>query len=147
MTRRIIICALAAALLFSATAVHADPVPLGLSPITSFGDTPIGVPATQASPQQSTYWCGGEIGYLRRVLPAEIRGLEEEGRVSVMPVCEGSDYALRNAGNAGALRGLIARNPALVAALAAAAYGPTDVVGVRMTGESSAILYVQSRRY
>ena len=49
---------------------------------------------------------------------------------------------MRNDGNAGALRGAIAHNDALMAALDLRAYEPEDVVGVRMTGDESVILYV-----
>lgn len=97
--------------------------------------------------EASTYSCGSELGYLRRVYPEQIDSVLDEDQVSVVPVCEDEDGSLRNAGNAGALRMHIADNEAMVVALGDATYSPEDVVGVRMTGDESIILYVQSSNY
>lgn len=92
---------------------------------------------------ESTYQCSSELGYLRRVHEDELDMVEDAARVSIVPICEGESYGvMRNDGNAGVLRGVIAGNEALMAALDLRAYEPEDVVGVRMTGDESVILYV-----
>lgn len=95
----------------------------------------------------STYGCGNDLGYLRRVYPEQIGALDFGARVSIAPVCEDGDRSLRNAGNAGALRKQIAETPVLVAALADKAFHAEDVVGVRMIGDNTVILYVQASTY
>lgn len=95
----------------------------------------------------TTYECKNDMGYLRRVYEEQILGVEDEQRVSIVPICE-FDYGLmRNDGNAGALRQHIADNTAMVGALDQANFLPDDVVGVRMTGDDSAILYVHTFLY
>jgi hypothetical protein len=98
-------------------------------------------------PDASTYTCGGEVGYLRRVFPEQLEAVIDEREVTITPVCEGVDNAMRNDGNASALRPQIAQNEAMVIALGDAAYEPEDVVGVRMIGEGKVILYVITSRY
>lgn len=93
---------------------------------------------TPSSP--STYKCSGDLGYLRRVYEEEVDFVV---RVSIMPICDTEDYGLmRSEGNAGALRQHIGENEYMLEALFRANYGVDDVVGVRMTGEDKAILYV-----
>jgi hypothetical protein len=99
------------------------------------------------NPEVSTYTCGGEVGYLRRVYAEQLEAVIDEREVTITPVCEGVDNAMRNDGNASALRPQIAQNDAMVIALGDAAYEPEDVIGVRMIGEGKVILYVQTSRY
>lgn len=91
----------------------------------------------------STYECSNELGFLRRVYEEELDGIENPDLVSVIPVCLGEDYGLmRSDGNAGALRRTVAENDAMAWALHLQNFGPDDVVGIRMTGDDSVILYV-----
>jgi hypothetical protein len=95
----------------------------------------------------STYSCGNDLGYLRRVHAEEISALQFGARVSISPVCEDGERSLRNEGNAGALRRQIAETPVLATALADKAYRAEDVVGVRVVGDNVVILYVQHSTY
>lgn len=96
----------------------------------------------------STYHCGGELGYLKRVHADQLEGIFDPQDVSIVTVCENDDYGLmRSEGNAGALRTQIAQNSAMADALQAANFGADDVVGIRMTGEDKVILYVHTFLY
>jgi hypothetical protein len=98
--------------------------------------------------QPTTYKCTGELGHLRRVFTEQLDGVEYEQDVSIVPICEGEDYGvMRNDGNAGTLRQHIADNDAMVAALDTANFRADDVVGVRMTGDETVILYVHTFFY
>jgi hypothetical protein len=98
--------------------------------------------------QPTTYKCTGELGHLRRVYEEQLDGVEYQEDVSIVPICEGEDYGvMRNDGNAGALRQHIADNDAMVAALDTANFRADDVVGVRMTGDETVILYVHTFFY
>jgi hypothetical protein len=89
--------------------------------------------------------CGGELGYLRRVYEEEIDLVE---RASIVPICEQDGFGLmRSDGNAGAIRQHIADNDDIMAALVAANFRVEDVVGVRMTGDESAVIYVHTFHY
>lgn len=91
----------------------------------------------------STYQCGQEIGYLKRVYEDELAAIDLAGRVAVVPVCENEQFGmLRADGNAGALRTVIAQNDAMMEALNFKAFGADDVIGIRMTGDDSVTLYV-----
>lgn len=94
-------------------------------------------------PQVSTtYKCGQELGYLKRVYEGDVAELE---RVSIVPMCDGEDYGLmRSEGNAGALRLAMADNSAVMEALDAANFRVDDVIGIRITGDEKAILYVHT---
>ena len=94
-------------------------------------------------PSSSTYSCTTELGYLRRVYEEDLDAIEDPNRVWVTPVCSGEDVGImRNDGNAGALRGVIADNDALLTALLAKQFRPEDVVGIRMIGDDAVTLYV-----
>jgi hypothetical protein len=93
-------------------------------------------------PAPSTYSCTDELGYLRRVHASELAPVKDPTQVWVTPICENEDSAFRTVGNAGKLRTAIAANQAMEAALEDKAFGPDDVVGVRMTGPDTVILYV-----
>jgi hypothetical protein len=96
----------------------------------------------------STYSCANELGHLRRVYEDQLDFVTDSQDVSIVPVCLGEDYGvMRNDGNAGALRQHIAYNDAMLEALAAANFLSDDVVGVRMTGDDSVILYVHTFFY
>jgi hypothetical protein len=93
----------------------------------------------------STYHCGNELGYLKRVYEEELDEVTDVEDVSIVPVCENEDYGLmRSDGNAGAIRTHIADNDAMTEALDFANYRADDVVGVRMTGDDTVILYVHN---
>jgi hypothetical protein len=93
----------------------------------------------------STYHCGNDLGYLKRVYEEELDAVLFQEDVSVVPVCENDDYGLmRSDGNAGAIRQHIAANDAMTEALDAANFRVEDIVGVRMTGDESVILYVHT---
>jgi len=98
---------------------------------------------TYPKPKRSTYKCSDDLGYLRRVYNDEIDQVQDEQRVWVRPLCLGEEVGpIRNAGNAGTLRIHIAQNEAMRAALFASNYTADEVVGVRMTGYDSVILFV-----
>lgn len=91
----------------------------------------------------TTYNCSGQLGFLRRVYEEELDGIDNPNLVSVVPVCMGESYGLmRSDGNAGALRQSIASNGAMEEALFRSNFASDDVVGIRMTGDQSVILYV-----
>ena len=97
---------------------------------------------TKPVPSVSTYNCSNDLGYLRRVYEEQIDDILE---VSIVPICEDDDYGLmRSDGNAGAIRNRIAENDDIMYALDGADYGIDDVVGVRMTGDYKAIIYVHT---
>ncbi len=96
----------------------------------------------------STYSCANELGHLRRVYEDQLDFITDSEDVSIVPVCVGEDYGvMRNDGNAGALRQHIADNDAMIEALDRANFLSNDVVGVRMTGDDSVILYVHTFFY
>lgn len=86
--------------------------------------------------------CTDELGYLRRVYAKELAPVKDWTQVWVTPICENEDSVFRTAGNAGKLRSAIAANSAMQKALKAKTFGPDDVVGIRMTGPDTTILYV-----
>lgn len=92
--------------------------------------------------QSSTYSCTDELGYLRRVHAGELAPVKDWTKVWVNPICVTEDSMFRTAGNAGKLRAAIAANAAMQKALKEKAFGPDDVVGIRMTGVDKLILYV-----
>ena len=90
-----------------------------------------------------TYRCSDELGYLRRVYEEELEAIEDPLLVSIVPICMGESYGVMRAdGNAGALRQTIADNDAMMEALFDKNFRYDDVVGIRMTGEESLILFV-----
>lgn len=100
-------------------------------------------PQCPTSGSSETYECSDEMGYLRRVYEDDLEEIENPLRVAVVPVCEGQPYGVMRAdGNAGTLRQVIADNDAMVEALFRKKFESDDVVGIRMTGDESVILYV-----
>lgn len=101
------------------------------------------IPDGQPEPQPtSTYSCSEKLGYLRRVHASELAQVTDWTKVWVNPICVDQDQMFRNAGNAGKLRAAIAANAAMQKALDAKAFGPDDVVGIRMTDVDKLILFV-----
>jgi hypothetical protein len=101
------------------------------------------IPGNDPDPRRSsTYSCADELGYLRRVHASELAPVADWTQVWVTPICENGDSMFRTAGNAGKLRMAIAANSAMQKALKDKAFGPEDVVGIRMTGIDTLILYV-----
>jgi hypothetical protein len=91
---------------------------------------------------ESTYVCGNELGYLRRVYSDEVEAIEN---ASVVPVCENEEFGMmRNDSNAGALRQDLAANDDVMDALDAANFTVDEVVAVRITGDETAIIYVHT---
>lgn len=100
-------------------------------------------PPREGGGESTTYKCSDQLGYLRRVYEEELEEIEDSQLVAVVPVCLGEDYGIMRAdGNAGALRQTIADNEAMMEALFRKNFGYDDVVGIRMTGDESVILYV-----
>jgi hypothetical protein len=96
----------------------------------------------------TTESCKSELGHLRRVYEEQLEQIEDPLRVSVVPVCLTEDYGImRSDGNAGALRQTIADNDAMLEALFDKNFRYDDVVGIRMTGDDSVILYVHPFHY
>ena len=117
--------------------------------LSALAITPVTAPMAQSTKPPSTYEptpetsCADPLGYLRRVYERELDGVSDPGRVWVRPICDGEEVgSLRHAGNAGALRARIADNDAMMQALDRTNFLPEDVVGVKMTGEDSLILFV-----
>jgi hypothetical protein len=87
--------------------------------------------------------CKNELGHLRRVYEEQLEAIEDPRRVSIVPICIGESYGvMRSDGNAGALRQTIADNDAMMEALFDKNFRYDDVIGIRMTGEESVVLYV-----
>jgi len=89
----------------------------------------------------STYSCGSDLGYLKRVFPADVAGIDKQTRVWVTEVCLG-DSMVRSEGNAEYVRRFIAKNRVLVDALRGKSYSADDVYAVRMMGDDTVNLYV-----
>lgn len=119
------------------------PLPVVTGPALAAPNCPPG--ATYCTPQSSgsTYDCTTDLGHLRRVYEEQLDEVENPNRVAVVPVCMGESYGvMRSAGNAGALRQAVANNDAMTEALFRKNFVADDVVGIRMTGIDSLILYV-----
>ena len=85
--------------------------------------------------------CGDQLGHLKRVFPAEVRGIDNHYRVWVTEFCPTADL-MRSDGNAAYLRTTIAQNDVLVDVLSDKGYFASDVFAVRMMGEDTISLYV-----
>lgn len=123
-------------------AISMAPIPVVTGPAVA---QPLGFasPNNPKLPNGSTYTCHNELGYLRRVYEEQLDQIHDSNLVWVAPVCMGEDYGLlRSEGNAGALRGHIADNDAIMDALFRKNFRPDDVVGIRMTGEDTVTIYV-----
>lgn len=103
-------------------------------------DTPSGYPEGNEK-SHSSVSCDGDLGYLKRVYPAQIEGIDQSTKVWVTELCSGFE-GLRADGNANYLRPTIAQNDVLVGALGSKAYRPEDVFAVQMMGDDTINLYV-----
>jgi hypothetical protein len=141
MTKLALAATFAAALLtsFSAIPANAQPgpndVPSTVPPCTAqCGDQ--GGGGAPADPD-----CGGQIGALKRVLPAQVQGVNDDYRVWVTEFCLSSSL-MRSDGNAAYLRTAIADNDVLADVLSRHGYNPEDVFAVKMMGDETINLYV-----
>lgn len=91
--------------------------------------------------QESTYDCSAQYGHLKRVLPAQVAGIDDSYRVWVTPVCVGGEL-MRAEGNAAHLRTTISDNEVLTEALFRKNFGPDNVFAVKMMGDDTINLYV-----
>lgn len=87
--------------------------------------------------------CGDQLGYMKRVYPAQVQGVDDSYRVWVTEFCQGSELLSSN-GNAAYLRPTIAQNDVLVAVLDSKGFFPEDVIAVRMMGDDTINLYVHT---
>jgi hypothetical protein len=110
--------------------------------------TPTTTPATPNEPVSlSVEDCRLDMGHLRLIRPAQFEVATYDG-IFVQPVCEGDESAgaIRNEGNAGGLRPIIAQKSDLVQALADQDYAADEVIGVRFGGGDTIVLYVHHYR-
>lgn len=87
--------------------------------------------------------CGDQLGYMKRVYPEQVQGVDDSYRVWVTEFCQGSDL-LSSDGNAAYLRPTIAQNDVLVSVLSDKGFFPEDVIAVRMMGDDTINLYVHT---
>ncbi len=99
------------------------------------------LPAPKPHNQTTTVNCSEQFGYMPRVFAADIAAVDDGDHVWVTEVCSGDDM-MRSEGNAGAIRGAIADNDVLVAALDDKAFTADDVFAVRKMGNGTINLYV-----
>ncbi|MDC9823717.1 hypothetical protein PRN20_08230 [Devosia sp. ZB163] len=118
--------------------------------LTSFASAPVNAqvlpdstcPNGQCGGSSSTPdRCGDQLGHLKRVFPAQVRGIDNHYRVWVTEFCPTADL-MRSDGNAAYLRTTIAQNDVLVDVLSDKGYFASDVFAVRMMGEDTISLYV-----
>ncbi len=87
--------------------------------------------------------CGDQLGVLKRVLPAEVLGVNNSYRVWVTEFCPSSSL-MRADGNAAYLRTAIAKNDVLTQMLQQHGFHADDVFAVKMMGEDTINLYVHN---
>jgi hypothetical protein len=92
--------------------------------------------------------CAAPLGHLPDVSEREVRSVDGQDRIKLIPICDRLDASLTQAqqnlgltGNAESLVPAIARNPILTAALGRGRYSPDDVLGIVM-GTDTVMLYV-----
>ena len=88
-------------------------------------------------------YCGDQLGVLKRVLPAEVLGVNNGYRVWVTEFCPSSSL-MRSDGNAAYLRTAIAKNAVLKQVLQQHGFHADDVFAVKMMGEDTINLYVHN---
>jgi len=88
-------------------------------------------------------YCGDQLGVLKRVLPAEVLGVDSHYRVWVTEFCT-SETLMRSDGNAAYLRTAIARNDVLTDVLTQRGFHADDVYAVKMMGDDTINLYVHN---
>jgi len=87
--------------------------------------------------------CGDQLGVLKRVMPAEVLGVNNSYRVWVTEFCPSSSL-MRSDGNAAYLRTAIAKNGVLNEVLQQHGFQVTDVFAVKMMGDDTINLYVHN---
>lgn len=107
----------------------------------ALSSTSIPLAFATALPIEDDDVCNDHLGHLKRVLPADVAGIDDRRRVWVTEFCPGSSVMTTD-GNAAPLRSAIADNDALVAALRQKGFAPDDVFAVQMMGEDTINLYV-----
>ena len=92
--------------------------------------------------------CASPLGHLPNVSEREVRSVDEQDRIKLIPICDRMNASLTQAqqnlgatGNAESLVPAIADNAVLTAALGHARYRADDVVGIVM-GTDTVMLYV-----
>jgi hypothetical protein len=86
-------------------------------------------------------YCGDQLGVLKRVMPAEVLGVDDSYRVWVTEFCS-SHTLMRSEGNAAYLRTSIAKNDVLTDVLAEKGFHADDVYAVKMMGDDTINLFV-----
>lgn len=105
-------------------------------------DTQCGQANCEGSSPDTTS-CGDQLGVLKRVLPAEVLGVNNSYRVWVTEFCPSSSL-MRSDGNAAYLRTAIAKNAVLKQVLQQHGFHADDVFAVKMMGEDTINLYVHN---
>lgn len=85
--------------------------------------------------------CGDQLGVLKRVLPAEVLGVDDSYRVWITEFCTAHSL-MRSDGNAAYLRTAIAKNDVLTGVLADRGFHADDVYAVKMMGDDTINLFV-----
>ncbi|MBL8594605.1 MAG: hypothetical protein JNK01_18110 [Devosia sp.] len=87
--------------------------------------------------------CGDQLGVLKRVLPAEVLGVDSHYRVWITEFCT-HETLMRSDGNAAYLRTAIAKNDVLTDVLTERGFHADDVYAVKMMGDDTINLYVHN---
>lgn len=95
------------------------------------------------SPSTPEPYCGDQLGVLKRVLPAQVLGVNNTYRVWVTEFCQSSSL-MRSDGNAAYLRTAIAKNAVLKQVLQQHGFHADDVFAVKMMGDDTINLYVHN---
>lgn len=98
-------------------------------------------PRQRCGEEQSEPRCGDQLGVLRRVMPAEVLGVDDSYRVWITEFCT-SETLMRSDGNAAYLRTAIAKNDVLTDVLTQRGFHADDVYAVKMMGDDTINLYV-----
>lgn len=96
-----------------------------------------------SSHEQKEPECGDQLGVLKRVLPAEVLGINDSSRVWITEFCPASTL-MRSDGNAAYLRTAIAKNEVLTDVLTERGFHADDVFAVKMMGDDTINLYVHN---
>lgn len=134
MTKLAIAATVAVAMLTSFSALPANAQRQGNYPCTS------NQCEGQSAPEPD---CGGQLGVLKRVYPAEVSGINNTSRVWITEFCQSSSL-MRADGNAAYLRTAIAKNGVLTEMLGRRGYSADDVFAVKMMGDDTINLYVHN---
>ncbi len=144
------------------TAVFADP-PVRVLSATVPSTVPGGNP-TPSNPNTCTVLCpqpglsevsnqdcSDKLKQLRRVTASQVRRIDEQDVVHLVPLCDTVGHSLADTqtqylarGNVSGLIPAIGTNPVLMAKLDTRGYAPNDVIGIAL-GVDAAILYVHHR--